>query len=31
RITGYIRPTKNWNAGKKEEYKNRKTYELPNV
>ena len=28
RITGYYRPVKNWNAGKTEEYKNRKTYDL---
>ena len=27
RITGYYRPIKNWNAGKTEEYKERKTYD----
>ncbi len=26
RITGYYRPVKNWNAGKSQEFKNRKTY-----
>ncbi len=24
RIVGYLRPVQNWNAGKKEEFKNRK-------
>ena len=28
RITGYYRPVKNWNAGKTEEFKQRKTYDL---
>ena len=28
RITGYYRPVQNWNAGKTQEYKNRKTYNL---
>lgn len=28
RITGYYRPVKNWNAGKTQEFKQRKTYEL---
>lgn len=28
RITGYYRPIKNWNDGKSQEYKNRKTYVL---
>ncbi|MGH4139884.1 ribonucleoside triphosphate reductase [Clostridium sp.] len=28
RITGYYRPIKNWNVGKSQEYKNRKTYVL---
>ncbi|MCI8394444.1 MAG: ribonucleoside triphosphate reductase [Bacilli bacterium] len=28
RITGYYRPVKNWNAGKTEEYKNRKVYDI---
>ena len=27
-ITGYYRPVKNWNAGKTQEFKQRKTYEL---
>ena len=27
RITGYYRPVKNWNAGKSQEFKDRKTYE----
>ena len=26
RITGYYRPVKNWNAGKAQEFKNRKVY-----
>ncbi len=28
RITGYYRPVQNWNDGKTQEYKNRKTYEI---
>lgn len=28
RITGYYRPVKNWNAGKVQEFKQRKTYEV---
>lgn len=28
RITGYYRPVKNWNDGKSQEYKNRKTYKI---
>ena len=28
RITGYYRPVKNWNAGKSQEYKDRKTYKV---
>ena len=28
RITGYYRPVKNWNAGKVQEFKMRKTYEI---
>lgn len=28
RITGYYRPLKNWNAGKLQEYKERKTFEV---
>ncbi|MBI5700393.1 hypothetical protein HZC34_00895 [Candidatus Saganbacteria bacterium] len=27
RVVGYFRPVQNWNAGKKEEFKNRKTYD----
>lgn len=27
RIVGYFRPLKNWNVGKKEEFKDRKEYE----
>ncbi len=30
RITGYYRPVQNWNDGKAEEFKNRKTYDLNN-
>lgn len=30
RITGYYRPVKNWNAGKSQEFKDRKTYD-PNT
>ncbi len=26
RVVGYIRPVQNWNAGKAEEFKDRKTY-----
>ncbi|MGN0022929.1 MAG: anaerobic ribonucleoside-triphosphate reductase [Elusimicrobiaceae bacterium] len=26
RVVGYLRPVQNWNDGKKEEYKLRKTY-----
>ena len=28
RITGYYRPVKNWNAGKTQEFKERKTYDI---
>ncbi len=27
RVTGYYRPTKNWNRGKQEEFKDRKPYD----
>jgi anaerobic ribonucleoside-triphosphate reductase len=27
RVTGYMRPINSWNKGKKEEFKERKTYE----
>jgi anaerobic ribonucleoside-triphosphate reductase len=30
RITGYYRPVKNWNDGKAEEFKERKTYDISN-
>jgi len=30
RITGYYRPVKNWNDGKSQEYKERKTYNIEN-
>ncbi len=30
RITGYYRPIQNWNVGKAEEFKERKTYDVPN-
>ncbi|MBR4288538.1 MAG: ribonucleoside triphosphate reductase, partial [Clostridia bacterium] len=30
RITGYYRPVKNWNDGKAQEYKERKTYDILN-
>ena len=29
RITGYYRPVQNWNVGKAEEFKERKTYDVP--
>ena len=28
RIVGYFRPLHNWNAGKQEEFKDRKTYKV---
>ena len=28
RIVGYMRPVSNWNKGKKQEFKDRKTYAL---
>jgi len=28
RVTGYFRPVKSWNKGKREEWKDRKTYDL---
>ena len=30
RITGYYRPVQNWNAGKTQEFKERKTYDIAN-
>jgi formiminotetrahydrofolate cyclodeaminase len=29
RVVGYFRPTKQWNEGKAEEFKERETYKLP--
>ncbi len=31
RIVGYLRPVQNWNKGKVQEFKDRKTYEVTNV
>jgi len=31
RITGYFRPIENWNKGKQQEFKDRKTYGLKGV
>lgn len=31
RVTGYMRPVSAWNKGKKEEFKDRKTYKVKNV
>lgn len=28
RIVGYLRPVQNWNMGKKQEFKDRKTYRV---
>jgi len=28
RVCGYFRPVSNWNKGKKEEFKDRKTYDV---
>jgi ribonucleoside-triphosphate reductase len=28
RVVGYFRPVQNWNAGKKEEFSDRKTYDV---
>ncbi len=28
RIVGYLRPTQNWNEGKQEEFKDRRTFQL---
>ena len=30
RIVGYLRPTRNWNEGKQEEFKERQTFEIKN-
>ena len=29
RVCGYFRPVSNWNQGKREEFKDRKEYEVP--
>ena len=29
RIAGYVRPLHNWNLGKAEEFKDRKTFKIP--
>jgi len=29
RVTGYHRPVKNWNPGKRQEFKDRKAYKIP--
>jgi len=29
RVCGYFRPVANWNRGKKEEFKDRKVFEVP--
>jgi len=29
RVCGYMRPVANWNAGKKEEFKDRKYFKVP--
>jgi len=29
RVVGYFRPVNNWNKGKQEEFKDRKTFEIP--
>ena len=31
RVCGYFRPVNNWNHGKKEEFKDRKAYAMPEV
>ena len=31
RVTGYFRPVANWNRGKQEEFKERKTYKVSAV
>ena len=31
RVCGYFRPVSNWNKGKKEEFKERKTFKIPGV
>ena len=29
RVVGYFRPVKSWNKGKKEEFRERKTFKIP--
>ena len=31
RIVGYLRPVQNWNAGKRQEFKERQTYKVRNL
>lgn len=31
RVVGFFRPVQNWNAGKKEEYKDRKNFKQENL
>lgn len=31
RVCGYFRPVKNWNRGKKQEFKDRKNYQIPKL
>ena len=31
RVTGYFRPVKNWNRGKREEFKQRKMFDLKKI
>lgn len=31
RVVGYLSPVSHWNSGKTEEWKDRETYENPNV
>lgn len=31
RVVGYFRPTAQWNRGKKEEFKDRKNYQIPKL
>ena len=31
RVVGYFRPVQQWNKGKQEEFKNRKTFDVPGV
>jgi anaerobic ribonucleoside-triphosphate reductase len=31
RVCGYFRPVSNWNRGKKQEFKDRKTFKIPKI